>query len=253
MNSKSKLPIDLIMLTSANKSALCKYTLSTWTKNLSAQKIIIASNTIEKLDSPLSNEIIYVVGEKFGIRLRNALLKCVSKYVLIILDDYYLTSINQNEFKKIQILLKNLSPFAIKLSNSNAARISLFIPGHQNFVLLSNTGVGLLDTNPTIYDATKLKSIIDPNETLWEYEINHSIRAIMKNYSVISHYKTIINYTEIVKGGLLWWSCRKYSYETKLKSMSLYQELKIKLVSMFKSLFIKIFGYDTLMRIKRIL
>ena len=251
MNSKSKLPIDLIMLTSANKSALCKFTLSTWIKNLSVQKIIIASNKIEKLEPLPSYEIIYVVGEKFGSRLRNALSKCVSKYVLIILDDYYLTSINQNEFKKIQTLLKNLSPFAIKLSNSNAARISLFIPGYQNFVLLSNTGVGLLDTHPTIYDAIKLKSIIEPDESLWEHEINHSIRAIMKNYCVISHYKTIINYTEIVKGGLLWWSCRKYSYETKLKFMSLYQELKIKLVSIFKSLLIKVFGYDTLMKIKR--
>jgi len=251
MNSKSKLPIDLIMLTSANKSALCKFTLSTWIKNLSVQKIIIASNKIEKLEPLPSYEIIYVVGEKFGSRLRNALSKCVSKYVLIILDDYYLTSINQNEFKKIQTLLKNLSPFAIKLSNSNAARISLFIPGYQNFVLLSNTGVGLLDTHPTIYDAIKLKSIIEPDESLWEHEINHSIRAIMKNYCVISHYKTIINYTEIVKGGLLWWSCRKYSYVTKLKFMSLYQELKIKLVSIFKSLLIKVFGYDTLMKIKR--
>ena len=251
MNSKSKLPIDLIMLTSANKSALCKLTLSTWTKNLSVQKIIIASNKIEKLEPLPSYELIYVVGEKFGSRLRNALSKCVSKYVLIILDDYYLTSINQNEFKKVQILLKNLSPFAIKLSNSNAARINLFIPGYQNFVLLSKTGIGLLDTHPTIYDAIRLKSIIDPNESLWEHEINHSIRAIMKNYCVISHYKTIINYSEIVKGGLLWWSYRKYSYETKLKFMPLYQELKIKLVSKFKSLLIKVFGYDTLMKIKR--
>jgi len=250
MSSKSKLPIDLIMLTSANKSALCKFTLSTWIKNLSVQKIIIASNKIEKLEPLPSYEIIYVVGEKFGSRLRNALSKCVSKYVLIILDDYYLTSINQNEFKKIQTLLKNLSPFAIKLSNSNAARISLFIPGYQNFVLLSNTGVGLLDTHPTIYDAIKLKSIIDPNESLWEHEVNHAIRAMMKNYSVISHYKKILNFTEIVKAGQLWWSCRKFSSVTKLKFMPLHQELKIKLVSMYKSILIKIFGYDTLMKFK---
>lgn len=251
MNSTSKLPIDLIMLTSAGKSELCTLTLSTWIENLSIQKIIIASNNIEKLKKKFPYKIVYVAGKKFGSRLKNALSKCVSKYVLIILDDYYLQSINKKEFKKIKTLLENLSPFAIKLSKSNAAKISIFIPRFENFVVLSNTGVGLLDTHPTIYDVIKLKEIIDPNESLWEYETNHSIRAIVKNYSVISHYKNILNYTEIVKAGQLWWSCRKYSFETKLKFMPFHEELKIKSVSMFKSILIRMFGYDNLMKIKQ--
>ena len=251
MNSKTKLPIDIIMLTSAGKSELCKFTLSTWIKSLSVQKIIIASNNTEKIQKELSYEIVYTAGEKFGIRLRNALSKCISEYVLVILDDYYLHSINTAEFKKINILLKTFSPFAMKLSTSNAARTSIFIPSFENFVVLSHTGIGLLDTHPTIYNVTKFKEIIDPNESLWEYEINHSIRAIMKNYSVISHNKKLLSYSEIVKAGQLWWSCRKYSFETKLKFMPFHQELKIKLVSIFKSILIKIFGYDTLIKIRR--
>ena len=250
MHSKIKLPIDMIMLTSAGNSELCKFTLSTWIDNFSVQKIIIASNNIEKLGKELPNEIEYVEGKKFGNRFRNALSKCISDYVLVILDDYYLNFINEKEFKKIDSVLKVFSPFAIKLSTCSAARTSTFIPGFQNFVVLSNTGLGLLDTRPTIYNAIKLKSIIDPNESLWEHEVNHAIRAMMKNYSVISHYKKILNFTEIVKAGQLWWSCRKFSSVTKLKFMPLHQELKIKLVSMYKSILIKIFGYDTLMKFK---
>jgi hypothetical protein len=250
MNSKIKLPIDLIMLTSAGKSQLCKFTLSTWIENFSVQKIIIASNNIEKLGKELPNEIEYVVGEKFGNRFRNALSKCISQYVLVILDDYYLHFVNQEEFKKINTLLKSLSPFAIKLSKSSAVRTSIFIPSFKNFVVLSNTGIGLLDTHPTIYNVIKLEKIIDPKESLWEHEVNHSIRAIMKNYSVISHSNKILNYTEIVKAGKLWWSYRQYRFDTQLKFMPLHQEIKIKLVSMFKSTLIKIFGYDTLMKIR---
>ena len=242
--------LSIILLSSENYEHLAIENIEKFLKKINDKiecEVILASS---KENINLQKSYKFVYDEVFSNRLIKALNKVNNNFILLWLDDYLIKKINFTLLLKAFDLFEKFNIGACKLYPIEKPKI--YIPGNPFFGIYDNKPLGRLNTQPTIYEKSFLNSIIASNESLWEFENNHSTRSIPQNKMVFGSLKKIIDYDEIIKGGKFFRKYKKlYPKITNIDSMTLREEFTIIFKSKLYRILIAIFGYNILIKMKK--
>ncbi len=123
-----------------------------------------------------------------------------SKYVLMMLEDYMLDRVVENgEIEKIVTLMEIYDLHAVRLYPE--PRPAIAMPGVPT---LGFQGLGQLNrtsTHATIWRRQSLIELIRPGESLWEFEINASIRSNRFPGGICGCWKPALHYVMAIGKG----------------------------------------------------
>lgn len=124
--------------------------------------------------------------DSFSTRLIYALQSLGTKYVILLLDDYYITSqIDLSEISKcLECLDKDRKVISAKLVLEN---------GFPKGVHRAPFRYGL-SLCAGIWNVQELLSILVPNETAWDIELKGSYRLWRKGFKILFPHQSIIRY-----------------------------------------------------------
>lgn len=200
MNLMQKDPKDslgIISLTTAKLLHLDIELLKDWVCGLGVKE----KNVVIGLDKQAPNPTAFKMCSSpiFAERLKLCIEELEVNYVLLILDDYKLFHIENEKLNAGMSKLEKYRASVLKLVPNPTPDIS--IPGDRDFGMCSSNTHWRINTQPTIFLKKYLKSLLFPGETLWEFEINSGVRSLALNGNIISPYKKIVDFQEIIKGG----------------------------------------------------
>ena len=197
LSDKHIYDFGIITLTTEKMFDLAVELLEDWSRELGIADgdIIIGTDTPYKK----SNKYKVCSSENFSNRLRLCLDNLDNRYVILILDDYKLLGINHGLLRRGISNLEKYNISALKLVPNPYPDI--YIPGNNEFGICSLNSHWRINTQPTLFLKTYLKSLIFPNESLWEFEVNSCIRSLPLPANILSPRSNVANYKEIIKKG----------------------------------------------------
>lgn len=210
---------------------------------------VVLASSADNLNK-LNTKHKFVFDKVFSKRLIKAISKIETEYVMLWLDDYRIKNINFVLFEKCFHLFKNFNAGACKLFPIETPRIH--VPGMKDFGIYDQYPLGKLNTQPTIYEKKFLEKLIVPNENLWEFENNHSVRSISEKKIIFGALSKIIDYEEIVKKGKFIRKYKKlYPNIINIKKLSIKENISITLKGKIFRVLLRFFRYNNLIKIKK--
>ena len=124
-----------------------------------------------------------------------------SKYVLLMLDDYFLSG--AVDTSKIERVLSYMDAFDAHMVRLHPLpKPDKGVPGCKELGLINVGSVARVNTQPSIWKRDTLISLIKDDESLWEFEINASVRSNHYSGGFFSSWDPLITYNETIKNGL---------------------------------------------------
>ncbi len=130
-------------------------------------------------------------------------------FVLMMLEDWFLREkVDTSAVVSLLDKLESLEGDAVRLVPEPAPTNP--VPGALNFGFVAPGVVLRTNTHATIWRTESLRRLIRAGESLWEFEVNGSVRS-NKLPGIYSVYRAVLKYDGVVDGGKWWpWAARKY-------------------------------------------
>lgn len=138
-------------------------------------------------------------GYQWTTRARAHLDQIPNKYVLMLLEDYFVYGIDEDSIHKLALRMPSYGAGVVKLVP--VPRPDHGIPGEQNLGFYKHFEVGRTNTQPALWDKNYLQSLLRGDESLWQFEINGSIRSNTRDGNIMGVYRNLLEYDEVVKRG----------------------------------------------------
>lgn len=123
-----------------------------------------------------------------------------AKYVLMMLDDWYLTrTVHSGEIAELVGLMKKLDGRMLRLVTDPKPDHAL--AGHPQIGLLKTGKLNRTNTHATIWERETLRGLMRAGESLWQFEVNGSIRSNAHSGGIYSVWKTAMTYKGAVDAG----------------------------------------------------
>ena len=230
------------MMTTSRFFGLSLEILEEWiiTLGINANNVVIGTDVPANIDSKYS---VCCHQNDFSGRLLNCINLLEVDMVLILLDDYKLISFDLNTFKKGLRDFYTFKASAMKLVPNPFPDI--FIPGHYDFGMCSIHTHWRINSQPTVFSKSFLCEILFPPESLWDFEINASIRSLALPCNIMSPINSIADYREIIKGGrILSLYYDLYGVKFTIEKIPAVKSLMIIIEGNLKRLMIELLGYS---------
>jgi len=139
-------------------------------------------------------------GKQWSGRAREHLKQIDEPYLLMILEDYFLSSFDETQLTDIISKMRAYKAGVVKLYASPKPDYGLAGQANWGF-FLPGKKMGRVNTQPAIWDKTFLQALLFEDESLWEFEVNGAVRSDALNFNVFGVYKHVVQYNEVVKKG----------------------------------------------------
>ncbi len=139
-------------------------------------------------------------GRQWTGRVKEHLRKISEEKIILLLEDYFICGIDENEVNELSSLMNCYNAGVVKLHA--VPRPDYGIAGQPNLgIFLPGKKIGRVNTQPAIWRKTYLQKLLYEDENLWEFEVNSAVRSSSLSYNVLGVYKHAITYDEVVKRG----------------------------------------------------
>lgn len=139
-------------------------------------------------------------GKQWTGRVRDHLEQIREPYVIVLLEDYFIHGLNHTQLNDLIPLMESFKAGVIKLHA--VPKPDYGLAGQSNLGLFTlGRKLGRTNTQPALWRKDYLQSLLLGDESLWEFEINGSIRSNAADYTVLGVYRHVIDYDEVVKRG----------------------------------------------------
>lgn len=138
-------------------------------------------------------------GKQWTGRVRDHLAQIKHDYLVVLLEDYFVHSVDEKSIGELVELAPSFEAGVIKLLP--APRPSSGIPGCANIGFYEDHLLGRVNTQPALWKKDYLLSLLFRDESLWQFEINSAIRSIVSDKNVLGLYHPVLRYDEVVKRG----------------------------------------------------
>ena len=141
--------------------------------------------------------------------LRSGLEQMDSRYILLLLDDYFI-----DEHVITGAVIQNLK--TLQLLNGTVLRLCPQ-PGPDRPVA-EHPGIGHLNpaasyrvsTQAALWKRTALLSLLRDDESVWDFEWNGTARTRTQPDGFYSTYETVVSYRQVIERGQWFWSAARY-------------------------------------------
>ena len=139
-------------------------------------------------------------GKQWSSRVREHLKQIQEDKIILLLEDYFVSGLDQNAVVEIVELMDRYSAGVVKLYSepkpdhgmAGMPNLGMFLPGKK---------IGRVNTQPAIWKKSFLSDLLFGDESLWEFEINAAVRSDAIPSNVLGVYSNLIEYDEVVKRG----------------------------------------------------
>ena len=176
----------------------CKYRviLNTENKKFTSTKVDLHTHNFNSPDGR----------DMWGLRLKQTLIECQSKYVVMLYDDFVLEgNVDQDQIVKCAKWLDENPEVAVFYFINNPANKNIDDRRFDNFELIPTKGDFKLNSAPAIWRRKKLLEFIDDNDTPWAWEFFGSYRTYSSTdlfYCVQREHEDIYPYNYITGGAI---------------------------------------------------
>lgn len=151
---------------------------------------------------------LYSVGKKitWGKRLIETLERIDSKYIIFLLDDFFLTDrVDQSKIDKCVDYLEKDNNISVFQLHSTFDKRGVRSKDYAGFELRSKDGKWRLNTQAAIWRREKLVSYIRPHESAWDWEVYGSERSrrYTEDFYVLSEEEKSVFSYEAAWGGAI--------------------------------------------------
>jgi len=154
----------------------------------------------KQFNDPRVNMLYAGTHDNWTDRTREHLAVVDAKFVLMMLDDWYLISaVNTKEIIELVELMRKLDGRMLRLVTDPKPDTAL--AGHPKIGLLKTGKLNRTNTHATIWDRDTLLKLMRNGESLWQFEVNGSIRSNVFSGGIYSVWKTAIKYIGAVDAG----------------------------------------------------
>ncbi len=140
--------------------------------------------SVDKLPKDKIVDNIFVIEEKipenstWSNRVLNACKEIQTKYVLLLIDDVFFTEkVDLVKLEEFLTCMKNLGLKSLKLFYEANFKPELLIPGTEKLGIFNFGVVNRINTHATIWETSFLQEILEPSESIWEFEVNGTFRS----------------------------------------------------------------------------
>ncbi len=202
----------------------------------------------------------YPESSTWSKRVLNACEVINTKYVLLLIDDiFFKEKIDLSELEEYLGSMVILGLKSLKLFYEPNFKPELLIPGTEKLGVFNFGAMNRINTHATIWEVSFLQDILDPEESIWEFEVNGTFRS-NTTFFIGGVTSAFLNYElGVVKGR---WERRTISrlhkkgysqFLTKRGKLSMVDTLKRFLVLKVLNFFIYKLSINLRKRIKRML
>ena len=144
--------------------------------------------------------------DRWGLRLKETLRICDSKYVIILYDDFVLEGlVNIKAIEQCIYWLKSNQDTTVFYLTHNSANFNIDDRRYKGFEAIPQNGNFKLNSAPALWRRDKLLNYIDDDDTPWAWEFFGSYRTYKndeKFYCVKKEYEKIYPYNDSMGGAI---------------------------------------------------
>ncbi len=211
------MPLELVILSCDKYADLWEHHINLLQKYWCLSEIKISLVSESDCGKSFQNVNIIKAGSKeFSSRLEYALSFIESKYVLLILDDYFLC--NKVSFDKIKNLIdeceqKNVDYIRLFKRPKHSVKEE-FANGFYRIDTSDNYAVNLF---PSIWKTEKLRETFIKPASAWEYEVSLSKTAFCKNFLCLMASESLFPIVDILRKGKIKRSAKAFLRKENIK------------------------------------
>ncbi|MBV5347316.1 hypothetical protein JZU46_03750 [bacterium] len=173
-------------------------------------KIIVNTETKQKTIGNINVQIHNFYSptgvDQWGLRLKQTLIACDSKYVLMLYDDFVLEGpVEQIKIDNCTKWLDNNSDIAVFYFNNNPVNENTYDGRFENFELIPKKGDYKLNSAPALWRREKLLEFIEDSDNPWAWELFGSYRTYKSDdlfYCVKKDHEDIYPYNYAMGGAI---------------------------------------------------